>query len=611
MHITALPVVVPLIAAALLIAVRHFANRTFDDLSAGAVAVAVIALCSILLARAVHHPFAYWMGGWRPKHSVSIGISFSVDPIGAGLAVFAAVLITASMVYSWRYFDAVDGLFHALMLVFLAAMVGFSLTGDLFNLAVFFELMGAVAYALTAYRIEERGPIQGAINFAISNSVGAYAIFVGIGLLYARTGALNMAQIGAALNGHHADALVIVAMVLIFIGFLTKAAAVPVHFWLADAHAVAPTPVCVLFSGVMVELGIYAVARLYWTIFAGPIGAHAVQLRAILIALGTVTTLWGAVMCFAQRHLKRLLAFSTISHVGIFVCGIGLLSAKGVAGVATYVIGHGLTKAALFMLAGVLLHRFATIDEFDLFGRGRVMPLAGVLFAIGGLFLAAMPVVTTFFGKSLVDAAALDGNYRWLPSLFVISSAVTGGAVLRVTGRVFLGWGGSHPDTSDQPQASEAREAGDEGEEETTRDHTPPLMLIVPAVLLAGVAVIGLIPGVVPGIERASGHFVDHAAYARWVLQGGAPHFAPVSTSQIETFDYLYGAAAVIGALGLAGVSLFGQSLRSRLPTALLESLRAALRGLRELHSGHIGDYIAWWTAGAAAFGGASLILLR
>src|SRR5207302_9094097 len=111
------------------------------------------------------------------------------DPIGAGIASFAAVLVLAALLYSWRYFDAVDGLFHALMLVFLAAMAGFSLTGDLFNMVVFFELMGAAAYALTAYKIEERGPIQGGINFAISNSIAAYAMFVAAALLCGRTGA--------------------------------------------------------------------------------------------------------------------------------------------------------------------------------------------------------------------------------------------------------------------------------------------------------------------------------------------------------------------------------------------------------------------------------------
>src|SRR5437764_9519059 len=182
MHITALPVFVPMFAAAALMAVRHWTPRLLNDGIATGVGIAAVTLCALLLAHTAHgHPFAYWVGGWRPSHSVAIGISFSVDPIGAGMATFAALLVTAALVYSWRYFDGADGLFHALMLVFLAAMVGFCLTGDLFNLVVFFELMGAAAYALTAYRIEERGPLQGAINFAISNSVAAYGMFIGIG----------------------------------------------------------------------------------------------------------------------------------------------------------------------------------------------------------------------------------------------------------------------------------------------------------------------------------------------------------------------------------------------------------------------------------------------
>ena len=606
MHITALTVVIPMIASAMLVAVRHWTPRLINDAGAVGVAVAVAVLCCLLLVRSIHGPFAYWMGGWRPSHMVTIGISFSIDPVGAGLATFAAVLVAASLVYSARYFDSADGLFHALMLVFLTALVGFCLTGDLFNLIVFFELMSAVAYALTAYRIEERGPLQGAINFAISNSVAAYAMFLGVGLLYARTGALNMAQIGATLDGHHADPLVVVAMALLFIGFLTKAAAIPVHFWLADAHAVAPTPVCVLFSGVMVELGVYAIARLYWTMFAGPLGPHADALRAILIIIGTVTALWGAVMCFVQRHIKRLLAFSTISHVGLFLCGVGLLSAQGLAAISTYVVGHGLTKAALFMLIGVLLHRFGTVDEFDLHGRGRALPLVGVLLGLGGLMLAAVPMSTAFFGKSLLDGAAIDGGFPWLPTVFVISSVCTGGAVLRIAGRVFLGWGTSAPRGGDRHPAP----AQEHDEESIERDRTPPLMIAVPTVLLAGSLVLGLVPGVVPSIEHAAAHFQDHRAYIDWVLRGGHPRFPAVSTTHIQTYDFIYGAVATIGAIGLAALGLFGSPIREWMPARLIDPVLGALNGLRELHSGHIGDYIAWWTAGAALLGGASLIFL-
>jgi multicomponent Na+:H+ antiporter subunit D len=360
-----LPVVVPLSAAAILAALNSWLPRRLADAIALLASGSTMVFCWLLMRAAHAQPITYWFGGWTPRSGgVAIGIAFEFGPLSAGLAAFAALLVLAALVFSLQYFESEGTLFHSLMLAFLGAMCGFSLTGDLFNLFVFFELMSAAAFALCGYKNEEPQSMQGALNFAVTNTIGAFFTLTGIALFYGKTGALNLAQIGHTLAGH-TDALVVVAFTFVACGFLVKAAVVPFHFWLADAHAVAPTPVCILFSGVMVELGLYAVARVYWTLVAWPQNALSpshTPLRGLLLVAGALTAIVGAMMCFGQRHLKRLLAFSTVSHVGLMLLGIAALTPEGLAGTAQYVIGHGCAKSALFIVSGILLHRYATVD---------------------------------------------------------------------------------------------------------------------------------------------------------------------------------------------------------------------------------------------------------
>ncbi|HEU0167630.1 MAG TPA: proton-conducting transporter membrane subunit [Chloroflexota bacterium] len=601
-----LPFALPLLVAALLIAISSFAPHWLLDALSLLTSVCVCVLCVLLLLASANRPIVYWFGGWVPHQDVAVGIAFAIDPMGAGLASMVALLVTAALMFSWKYFQAVGAFYHSLMLIFLGAMCGFALTGDLFNMFVFFELMSAAAYALTGYRIEERGPLQGALNFAIVNTIGAYFVLCGIGLLYGRSGALNFAQIGRAISAHPPDGLVVTAFVLLAVGFLTKAAMVPFHFWLADAHAVAPTPVCVLFSGVMVELGVYAVARLYWTMFATSFGPHEAAVRSILLGAGVVTALVGGIFAFAQAHLKRLLAFSTVSHVGMFVIGFALLTPLGLGGTAVYVLSHGAVKGALFLCTGILLNRFRTVNEAHLHGRGKRLPIVGVLFVLGGLALAGMPPFGTFAGKGMIEDASVSQGYAWLVAVMILASMLTGGAVLRAAARVFGGIG--------QPEEDEAAREGDEREPESERTgRTPATMLLPACVLMAAGLAIGFIPNMGQHVEVAAARFVNQASYSQVVLDG-APALTPVGDIEPagpNTFQIASGLGSAAGAILLAFAAINRRKLPRAVCTFGSSVLEPPLQRLRKLQSGDARDYVTWLAFGTAGLGAAFAFLLR
>lgn len=573
----ALPVVIPLVVAAALMMAQHWISRLAGSLIAISTALLTAIACGVLLDVSLSHTIQYWFGGWTPRDGFALGIEFSIDPIGAAMATLIAVLGAAALIFSIRYFDTAGMIFPSLMLIFIGAMCGFSLTGDLFNLFVFFELMSVAAFALCAYKSEDPGTVQGAWNFAVINSVGAFLIVTGIAFLYSRTSALNMAQIGDILKnlrGSQTHALIIAAFTFIAGGFMIKAAIVPFHFWLDDAHAVAPTPVCVLFSGAMVELALYGIARVYWVIFSSRMTPQP-GLRGVLIGFAAVTAIVGALMCFGQRNLKRMLAFSTVSHSGMIAVGIGLLVPQGLAGAALYTLGHGVSKASLFLAAGILLHRLGDLDEFKLHGRGGPIPVAAIILILGAAGLSGFPPSATHTGDTLMMHAARDAGIAWIKYVSMISTVLTSAAVFRYVARVFFGWGSNQPLGGPGPTAESSETGGG-------HDRTPLGMYLPGLVLaLAGVS-LGLVHLSVPAARAA-------ARFEGTVSSGQALPLLP---------DALNGFTTLAIALLLAAFSIF--SLRVR---KIFARLGRAAHVVRDLHNGHVGDYAAWAMFGIAVLG--------
>jgi multicomponent Na+:H+ antiporter subunit D len=598
----ALPVALPLLGAGLLAGVHKWLSRAVADSLSIAFAAGTLVASVLLLNQAPGHTQVYWFGNWYPRGSVVLGITFVVDPVAAGLSSLAGLLVLLALIFSWRFVDAGGNHYHPLMLVFLAAMNGFVLTGDLFNMFVFFELMSTAAFALCGLKTQEPAPLQGAFNFAVTNTIAAFLGLTGIALLYAVTGALNMAQIGLALGARH-DPLVLFAFTLLACGFFIKAAIAPFHLWLADAHAVAPTPVCVLFSGLMVELGLYAVVRLKSVVFQQTFASGESHLRYILLAFGGGTVLLGGVMCYAEHHLKRLLAFSTVCHMGLMLVIFAIQGPLAIAAMLIYLVAHTFIKSSLFFVSGIVLHRLRSMSEPVLFGKGRILRWTAALWFLGGIGLAAAPGFSTMLAEAGTSTAAEQAGIHGISWLFMFAGVMTCAAVFRVGMHTFAGWG-DEPLTDRSAQVDELPETEAEDQKVFWYHFFPPLICIVFAIALT------FIPAWENGVREAAARMYDQAAYLHTVYTGQSAMLkAPPSWGRAIPGAILRGSIAVLLALALACTSVFRRKLARSLRIGAF--LEGPLTTLRALQSGHPGDYVLWVTVGLAVFGSATLFLLR
>jgi multicomponent Na+:H+ antiporter subunit D len=588
-----LVIALPLICAALLAAVGTHLPRLVPDVLAIACAAAVTGMTLTLTLHSGDRTIVYWFGDWKPvADGFPWGIGFVVDQFAAAEATLAAVAVLAALVFSWGHFESIRHLFYSLMLAFLAGMVGFVFSGDLFNIFVFLELMSVAAYALSGYHVTRPEVLQGALDFAVLNTIGTLTLLMGIAVLYGRTGNLNLVGIGTVLARDHPSGLLVLALTLITVGFLVKAGTAPFHFWLTDAYGVATAPAAAIFTAVMSDLAFDVYSRVHATVFAPTLGGDD-AVRHALLALAVLSAVIGAVMCFLEADMKRQLAFMTVSNGGVVLAGIATQTDTGLAGSIMYIIAAGLLRGALMLCLGMLIVRLGSADEMVLHGRGRTgHPVLAFLLTLCALGVAAPPGFGPFLSLTLVYDGLTASGYAWVAPVLAVCVAVSAAAPLRAVARIFLGWGSAHDPTLTS-QETKPRHFPD--------GHHRLWPLIAPLVLALTGYLLSLAPDLPGQAIKAAAQLHDHAAHARLVTQGIAPPATPLPGHAIPLRDWLYGVVSFAGAFLVAAVGLWWQRLSVRAQKPIRTCLRPPIIAVKTIHSGSIGDYTTWLIVATAA----------
>jgi multicomponent Na+:H+ antiporter subunit D len=320
------------------------------------------------------------------------------------------------------------------MLLMLAGMNGVILAGDLFNLFVFLEVAAVASYALVAFGTE-RHELEAAFKYAVMGTVGSLFILLGIVLLYSVTSTLNMADMGMQLAEQKDHNLILMVSVLFLMGFGLKAALVPFHAWLPDAHPSAPAPISAMLSGVLIKsLGIYALGRIFFNV----IGLTP-MVSSILMLLGTLSMVVGVLLAIGQRDLKRLLAYSSISQIGYVVLGIGLGTPLGILGGLLHLFNHSVFKALLFLNSGALEYATGTRDLQMMGGLGKKMPVTYTTGFVASMSIVGMPPFSGFWSKLLIIIAAVEAGHLGYALWAVIVSVATLALFAKVIKNAFLG----------------------------------------------------------------------------------------------------------------------------------------------------------------------------
>ncbi|HNW93399.1 MAG TPA: complex I subunit 5 family protein, partial [bacterium] len=377
-------------------------------------------------------PQAYRLGGWDGL----LGLMLRLDGLSTFfLIVIAAVSLCAglfSVSYMTRYTS--KHRYYALLLLLVAALNGLVLTGDLFSLYIFLELATLVSCALVAFGTG-KDEIEAAFKYFVLGTLASLLILLGIAVLYGVSGTVNMAALARVLRLTVPLAPALLALALLLAGFCVKAALVPFHAWLPDAHPAAPAPISAMLSGVFIKVaGFYALLRLLYCIYG-----MSAPVALLLKGMGVCSMLVGIILALQQKDLKRMLAYSTVSQAGYLAVAAALNTSLGLLALLLHIASHAAAKSLLFLNAGAVEYATGTRNIRELGGLHRRMPLSGLSALVGGLSLAGVPPLAGFWSKLLIILACVMAG-AWVSALTAtVVSMLTLLVVLRMQRQVWFG----------------------------------------------------------------------------------------------------------------------------------------------------------------------------
>ena len=490
----ATPLVLPFVTAVLAFLLRWGPAGRWISIAGN---VALLAASAVLMGKVLQEGvIAGQMGQW----AAPFGITLVADLLSAVMVVITAITALAVSVYAVSDIpERSEHLgYHALFNVLIGGVCGAFLTGDLFNLYVWFEVMLISSFGLLILG-GKREQIDGGVKYVTLNLISTILFLSGVGLLYGMTGTLNMADLAVTVPTLENQGLVTVIAVMFMIAFGVKAAVFPLFFWLPAAYHTPYFSVSAVFAGLLTKVGVYALMRMFTLVFTGDVGFT----HEILLWVAALTMLTGVLGAAAQNDIRKILSFHIVSQIGYMIMGLALYTPLALAGAVFYLVHHIVVKANLFLIGGVAERLTGSSDLARIGGLYKSAPLLAVLFLIPAFSLAGFPPLSGFWAKYILVAAAIEVQGWVIAAVALVVGLLTIYSMTKIWAEAF--WK-AHPDGID-PVPSRLS-AGDRR------------ALLLPIAALATLTIIiGFFPEPFVGFaERAAGQLLDPSAYLQAVL---------------------------------------------------------------------------------------------